>query len=203
MKLKSKRAFAELAEVLKNPEEGGPEIAYWVFEDISSSKWKNLTLITPGRYGDEYPKTYGHYHTSEQMFESSKLISGEGIFLLQKKFYDRNGNWIQNRVESVYFIQAMPGDEMVYIPREFAHSWSNVGNLPLITYDDWIETGQPTHTYAEIRNLKGMAYYLVENPNGQIDYVSNLNYIDNPEPKWVTPEEFNYLTQNKYHEKKQ
>jgi oxalate decarboxylase/phosphoglucose isomerase-like protein (cupin superfamily) len=195
MKIKSTRSREALTEVLQDPAASGPETAYWVFENISQGKWKNLTILTAGRYGKEFPKTYGHYHTSDQKYESSKLISGEGIFALQKKFYDATGTWVPNKVEHVYLVQASAGDETVYIPQEYAHSWTNVGTLPLLTYDDWVETGQPTHTYNEIQGLQGMAYYMLTDSTGQPVIAPNPKYTELPEPKWVTPEEFNYLTQ--------
>lgn len=194
MKIKSIRPLEELKKVLMNPQAQGPETAYWVFEGISKGKWNNLTILVAGRYDKEYPKTYGHYHTSDQKFESSKLISGEGIFMLQKKYFSPDGTWIPNRVEKVYLVQAKAGDEAVSIPQNYAHSWSNTGKLPLLTFDDWIETGEPTHTYNEIEDLKGMAYYLIEDDSGQVVFVPNENYAQLPEPKWVTPEEFNFLS---------
>jgi oxalate decarboxylase/phosphoglucose isomerase-like protein (cupin superfamily) len=198
MNIKSARSRESLSEVLMDPKSRGPEIAYWVLENIStgSDEWRNLTILAPGKYGQEYTKTYGHYHTSEQEVEISKLIKGKGLFLLQKKFYDTRGNWITHQVDVAYLIEATPEDDPVYIPKNYAHSWVNTGTLPLMTYDNWRETGEPTHTYDEVKDLHGLAYYIIEGKNGNPQAVPNPNYRDLAEPKWVTPEEFNYLSQN-------
>ena len=60
---------------------------YWVFSGISN-EWENMTVISPGLCGDEFPKTYGHYHNTE-VTEKYKLLSGQGILLMQRrKFVD-------------------------------------------------------------------------------------------------------------------
>jgi len=45
-----------------SPEERGPDFAYWVFSGIASKVWENMTVISPGTYGQEFVKTFGHYH---------------------------------------------------------------------------------------------------------------------------------------------
>jgi hypothetical protein len=39
------------------------DVVYWVFSNISKTG-ENLTLISPGDYNGEFPKTFGHYHSS-------------------------------------------------------------------------------------------------------------------------------------------
>jgi len=197
MNIKSTRSIQSLSEVLMTPDATGPETAYWVFENISKGKWNNITILVSGRYEREYPKTYGHYHISSQEIECSKIISGSGIFMLQKKFYDSEGNWVPNKIESVYFVKSVaPPAEIVMIPKEYAHSWINIGDMPLVIYDDWREpkNGDESHTYNEIENLRGMAYYIVEGSDGTLEVIPNPLYNDIPEPLWVTSEEFNYLS---------
>lgn len=188
MEIKSSRTLEELKSVLQNPDANGPNVVYWVFKDITQSTWANMTVTVAGRYDKEYPKTYGHYHTSSEADEVYRLIHGRGIFLLQKKHIDENGNFVPDIVDEVYVIQADTPDEEIVVPKEYGHSWSNIGDTPLITFDNWIYDHNPAD-YKPIEKLKGLVYYVVEN-NGNVELIPNPNYKKHPKPIWVTPKEF-------------
>lgn len=194
MELKSTRRLEELKEVLRDENSKGPDVVYWVFKDISENKWEDITVLTSGDYNKEFPKTYGHYHAVSNSNETYKVVTGEGIFLLQKKFIDENNNWIPEKVEKVYLIKAKVGDEIT-VTKDYGHSWSNIGELPLITLDDWREK-HVEDDYKEIKRLKGMAYYLIkenDEKNNNIKVIPNTNYRDLPNPQWITAEEFKKL----------
>lgn len=176
VKLGSIRELAALKIVLKDSTSSGPDPVYWVFGEISEEKWANLTVITPGNYNGEFPKTFGHYHPENAPDETYQLIDGQGVLIMQKK-----------DLSEVYLIKAKPGDEIIITP-EYGHSWSNLGKKPLISYDDWRSGHQPSD-YADIARLHGMAYYLIEE-GGEVKAVPNPNYKDLPEPIWVTSKEF-------------
>lgn len=186
MKLSSTRTLEGLKPVLKDPTSRGPDPAYWVFSEISSDKWANLTITSPGNYNDEFPKTFGHYH-STQVDETYKLIQGEGIFIMQSKFLDEKGIWIEDKVKEVFLIQAKIGDEILITP-QWGHSWSNIGEIPLITFDNWTSGHQPSD-YEVIERLHGLSYYLVEN-QGKPTPVANPNYKDLPDPVWISASDF-------------
>lgn len=191
MKLASTRNLEELRPVLKNPESVGPDSVYWVFNDVSSDKWANMTIINNGLLDNEYIKTFGHYHGVD-VNETYHIIEGLGVAVLQKKHIE-NGNLIPEMVDIVYLVKLKPGDEITYKP-EYGHSLSNTGSIPLITYDDW-RLGHPTadkFDYEPIEKQKGMAYYLVKEDD-EIKAIANLNYKNLPEPIWLTAEEFKNL----------
>lgn len=172
--------------VLQDKNCSGPETLYWVFNGVDpKGVWENITVTAPGKTGEEYPKTYGHYHGVD-VVETYKLVAGHAIFVMQAKFIE-NGIWIPEKVSAVYLIKAIPGDEITITP-ELGHSWSNVGDSAMVTFDDWRSGHQPSD-YEPITKLKGMAYYLTEE-NGQVKPVVNPNYKDVPEPIWLTAEEF-------------
>jgi len=196
MRLEWLRPKSELKEVLYEPRSVGPEIAYWIFSDLTIEKWKDMTVIAPGLYGKEFPKTYGHYHTPH-VYETYKLVHGDGTFLLQKKHYEnyvasgaRTKKWIPEQVDEVYMVKFSAGDELI-IPQDFGHSWSNVGATPLITFDDWT-SGHTATDYEAIKKLKGMAFYITLGGNG-IKFVPNPNYKKLPDPKVITAKEFQRL----------
>jgi glucose-6-phosphate isomerase, archaeal len=186
MKLGSTRTLEGLKPVLKDPSSLGPDPVYWVFDEVGADIWANVTITAPGRLGEEYPKTFGHYHPVDAPDELYRVISGEGIFQMQKKKVV-NGEWIEDEVEEVVLIKGQVDDEIIIKP-EWGHSWSNIGETPLITFDNWTFGHSPTD-YDVIERLKGMAYYLVEE-EGEVKAIKNPNYKNLPEPKWLTAEEF-------------
>ena len=191
MKLGSTRELSGLRPVLKDENASGPDPVYWVFSDISGDKWANLTVIAPGLYGDEYPKTYGHYHGTD-VDETYHLIEGEGILLMQKKHVE-DGTVVPGRVDKVYLIRVKPGEEIIITP-EWGHSWSNVGKVPLLSFDDWTHGHSPSD-YEIMEQLKGMAYYLTS-ANGEITPVANPHYQDLPEAEWIDVTRWNEIRQS-------
>jgi len=187
MRLEWLRPKKEIKDVLLEPKANGPEIAYWIFSDLTKNEWQNMTVIAPGLYGKEFTKTYGHYHPP-RILETYKLIAGEGILILQKKYIEK-GVWNPEKVEQVYMIKLLPKEELT-IPYEFGHSWSNVGKAPLIVFDDW-DAGHTPSDYEVIKKLRGMCFYIVN--DGGIKFVPNPKYKNHPEPKVLTAKEFQRL----------
>lgn len=173
--------------VLQDPESAGVDPVYWVFKEVTEDRWENVTVIAPGRLGQEYPKTFGHYHPADAPDETYHLIEGAGVLQLQKKHLDKQGGLDLTQVDEVVFIKAEPGMEIV-IPQEWGHSWSNVGEGPLISFDDW-RSGHTPADYEPIEHQQGLAYYLVEE-DSQVRTIPNPKYQNLPEPQWLTPEEF-------------
>lgn len=171
--------------VLMDLEAKGPDPVYMVVTGVSAEEWMNLTIITPGRYGAEFPKTYGHYH-SKAVPEVYHRVYGEGLLMLQKKHFDGK-MWVPERVDEVLIINTQHGDELTITP-EYGHSWSNVGKLPLLLYDNW-SVGHEPSDYAMIEKLQGLAYYLIDD-GGKVKAVANKKYQDLPEPVWLSVAEF-------------
>lgn len=186
MKLGSIRELEGNRPVLKDPQASGPDPVYWVFSEVSDEKWANVTVIAPGLYNGEYPKTFGHYHGTD-VDETYHLIEGDGVLQLQSKYIDEKGEWVRDRVKEVYLVRVKPGEEVLITP-EWGHSWSNVGKLPILSFDNWRSGHKPTD-YEDIQKLQGLAYYLVEE-NGELKAVPNPHYKDLPKAKWVSAEEF-------------
>lgn len=189
MKLSSIRELSGLKPVLKNPDASGPDPVYWVFGEVAGPRlaegWANITIIAPGSFDGEYPKTFGHYHGTE-VNETYHLVSGKGILVMQKKHIE-NGVFVPEMVDEVVLIKAAAGDEILITP-QWGHSWSNVGSSPLISFDDWRAGHTPTD-YEMIEKLQGLAYYLVEK-NGEPVPVANPHYKNLPEPILMTVDQF-------------
>lgn len=174
VQLSSTRTLEQLRPVLKDPASSGPPTVYEVFP--SEGEWVNKTVVYPGKLGEEYTKTFGHYHPEGAPDEVYRVTEGEGILELQKK-----------NLSEVLLVKAKSGDEIVITP-EYGHSWSNISTTPLILVDNW-EIGHTRADYGPIERIGGMAYYLVE-LNGEPQAVPNANYKNLPEPVFLTAEEF-------------
>lgn len=190
MKLSSTRDLAGLRVVLKDPQSLGPNPAYFVFDEVSREKWFNNTILAAGRFGDEFNKTLGHYHPENAALETYKLIFGQGVFIMQKK-HSQNGILAPGVVDSVYIVEMEVGDEVIIKP-EWGHALINLGDLPLITFDDW-KLGHTPQDYEPIEKAHGMAYYLITEA-GKVKAVPNPNYRNLPEAKWISAQRFNSLT---------
>ncbi|KYH40473.1 MAG: glucose-6-phosphate isomerase [Candidatus Bathyarchaeota archaeon B26-2] len=77
------------------------------------------TIIFPGKVGDEYYFTKGHFHEKEDASEVYIGLEGEGIILMQS----RSGEVRHLKIEP---------NVAVYIPPGFAHRTINVGSSKLV-----------------------------------------------------------------------
>jgi len=111
VQIKTVRTKEELSPVLLSPEEKGPDFAYWVFSGVTrNNRWENMTVLTPGTYGQEFIKTFGHYHNDPHE-ETYRVVSGKGILLLQEKHFE-GGSWTPNKVDRFIILSILPGDEI-------------------------------------------------------------------------------------------
>lgn len=169
------RTKEKMQEVLMDPESQGPENAYYMLRGTP-----NVTVWEVGRYGQEYIKTYGHYHIGNQP-ETYKILFGQGIGILQH----RNGS---GEVDEIRLVKAKAGDT-VHVPAgPWGHAFVNVGTTYFITEDDAPnDASHAQNDYLPMKDKHGMAYYIVEE-NDEPKAVPNSHYQNLPEPTWVEPE---------------
>lgn len=176
------RTHTEMVGVLMNPNALGPEVHYYMIRGGSDKK--NLTVWQNGLVGEEYIKTYGHYHISD-FLETYTVLSGEGMILLQVRKLDESGNPIDDEIDSFKAIFVRPGS-VVRIPKRSGHLALNIGKSWLVTSDDspvnfkknteTDEAAWPLHAdYEPVRKMKGFAYYVIEK-DGQPFFIKNSNY---------------------------
>ena len=171
------RTHAKMKEVLMNPKAKGPEIHYYMIR--GGKKRKNITIWETGKAGNEYIKTYGHYHVGK-LDETYWILQGEGILLLQKRKKNRS-----DEVEYVKAIFVKTGDN-IYIPSGVGHLVANIGKTWMVTADNSPianidSASMPGHAdYASVKKMQGFAYYIVEK-NGKPAFVKNPRYKNVPE----------------------
>lgn len=178
------RTYQKMQEVLMEPQAQGSEIQYHMVR--GGSKQRNITIWEPGLVGNEYIKTYGHYHVGK-LDETYWIIFGEGIALLQKRAVDGNGNYLDDEIEEAYVVHVKPGDSL-YIPPEWGHLVANISETYFVTaddspvnFDEVNPVSMPGHAdYEAVKKMQGFCYYVVEK-DGQPTLVKNPKYKKIPE----------------------
>lgn len=118
------------------------------------------TSIHPGKIGDEYFMTKGHYHRRPDTSEVYLGLEGKGCLLIQT---------VQGDFES---IDIEPG-VMAYIPPYWGHRMVNTGSMPFVFFA--VYPGDAGHNYGDIERT-GFVKILVEKDGKPLLLVDN--------PRW-------------------
>lgn len=119
------------------------------------------TSITyPGKVGDEYYMTKGHFHTVLDTAEVYYCLRGHGYMLMESP----EGDWEAAELTA---------GKAVYVPGRYAHRSINISDSePLVTF--YAFPGHAGHDYGTIET-KGFRKLIVER-NGKPEIIDN--------PKW-------------------
>jgi glucose-6-phosphate isomerase len=132
-------------EVYENPR---PELA----GELSSG----LSIVHPGRVGQEYYMTKGHYHAVRGTAEVYYCMQGKGVLLME------------NEAGDVSVEEFFPG-RVVYVTPDWAHRSINTGDEDLVTF--FVYPANAGHDYATI-DAVGFSKRLLEQ-NGEPTIVDN------------------------------
>lgn len=189
------RKLEDMRPVLAQQNGTGPENLYFMYRDVSfpgdhdiAVQYRvryDLTVIVPGKIGNEYIKTAGHYHptangTSLTYPEVYEVIHGTAHYLLQK-VGEKAGT-----VLDIVLVEAKAGDKVI-VPPNYGHITINAGSEPLVMAN-WVER-YFSSTYDPIRHYRGAAYYEIEE-DGQPVFVDNAAYEVVPELRMVPPRDY-------------
>ena len=117
------------------------------------------TIMSPGKVGDEFFLTRGHFHVRRECGEAYYAQSGSGILLLES----RDG---ETRT-----VEMKPG-VCAFIPPEWAHRSINTGPDKLVF--TWFCATDAGHEYGEIQE-RGMRR-LVLDRGGEVVVAENPNF---------------------------
>jgi glucose-6-phosphate isomerase len=169
---KAVRKVSDLAKALLNPKVREERDVYYMFRNVYGSEGIrfDITVIPAGELGEEFPKTFGHYHpdsgAGKGYPEAYQVLKGKGMFILQRNTSD-------SRVE-VIMVDAKEGDVML-IPPDYGHVSINNGNEALVlanlVYDKF------SSLYEGHAENQGAAYYYLK--DGEIRQNSNYIVKDN------------------------
>lgn len=117
------------------------------------------SIAYPGKVGDEYFFTKGHFHTILDTAEVYLCLQGRGLILME------------NPEGDVQYQVLTPG-KMVYVPKCYAHRSINIGKEPFVQFFTF--RADAGHDYGTIES-KGYRKLVVEK-DGDFAIVDN--------PKW-------------------
>ena len=172
----SQRTIEEMKPVVMDPESiknGGA--AYTVrrnLEILSGKIRYDKTFLSPKKLGNEFMKTFGHYH-KDNAPELYEVLEGRAYFLLQK--YGSNK---VAEIKEAYIVEANAGEKAIMPPR-YGHLSINIGEQDLIL-GNWI--GLTDYDYTTFAKLRGGCYYILDK-NSKIEFEKNKNYKSVPELK--------------------
>lgn len=115
-------------------------VRFWrpVVEGTTGGLFWGATVIQPGRVGDEFFMTHGHFHTIRDRGEYYATVKGTGALLLMRE----NGET---------WSETMNPGSVHYIHGGIAHRVANTGIEPLTFLASW--PSDAGHDYAQIRSM--------------------------------------------------
>lgn len=143
-------------------------LLYEVYElkrpEIPGELLHGISIVHPGKVGDEYYMTKGHFHTVLDTAEVYYCLKGGGYMVMETP----DGEWA---------VEALQPNTVLYVPPCWAHRSVNTSpNKDLITF--FVYPGNSGHDYGSIET-QGFRK-LVLDRNGAPEIVDN--------PRWLPPE---------------
>lgn len=135
---------------------------YQILRPESSGELMNgLSILHPGKVGDEYFMTKGHFHRMLETAEVYYCLQGQGAMVME----DPEGHWA---IEDLH-----PG-RVLYVPPRWAHRSVNTGtDTDLVTF--YVFPGHAGHDYGAIQG-RGFRKQVIESEGCP-------KVVDNP--KWI------------------
>ena len=139
-------------------------VLYEVYEvkrpESEGELMNGISIVHPGKVGEEYFMTKGHFHTVLDTAEVYYCLKGEGVMVMETP----EGEW---SIEELH-----PGC-VLYVPPHWAHRSVNTGQLVnLVTF--FIYPGNAGHDYGTIEQ-QGFRKLVVER-DGRVQVIDN--------PRW-------------------
>src|SRR3989344_2193761 len=181
------RTGERMRAVLQSPDAEAPGEFYYMHRDVHMKKDEkkiraanlryDITILSPFAVGDEYNKTFGHYHpkvpgTGTWYPEVYEVLHGHAHYLLQ------NGDATEFLV-----YDARAGDKCVMLPG-FGHITVNPSLKENLVMANWVYPGFSSD-YGPIEAKRGAEWY--ETVSG---FVPNTNYEKSNPVKIITARDF-------------
>ena len=143
-------------------------LLYEVYEikrpEVAGELLHGLSIVHPGKVGDEYYMTKGHFHTVLETAEVYYCLKGQGMMVMETP----EGEWA---------VEPLRPNTVLYVPPRWAHRSVNTSlTEDLVTF--FVYPGHAGHDYRTIET-QGFRKLVVER-DGQPQIVDN--------PRWLSPE---------------
>ena len=144
-------------------------ILYEVYEierpEVAGELLHGLSVLHPGKVGDEYFMTKGHFHTILDTAEVYYCLRGSGYMVMETP----EGDWA---------VEPLRPQSVLYVPPRWAHRSVNTSlTEDLVTF--FVYPGDAGHDYGSIE-LQGFRKLVLQR-GGTPQIVDN--------PRWLPPEE--------------
>ena len=143
-------------------------LLYEVYEikrpEVTGEILHGISIVHPGKIGDEYFMTKGHYHTVIDTAEIYYTLAGRGVMVMETP----EGDWA---------VEELKAGSVLYVPPRWAHRSINTGteeNLVMF----FAYPGNAGHDYGTIET-QGFRKLVVDK-DGKPDVIDN--------PRWSPPE---------------
>lgn len=148
--------------------EAGDALLYEVYEirrpEIAGELLQGISIVHPGRVGNEYFMTKGHFHTVLDTAEVYYCLRGQGYMVMENP----EGDWA---------IEPLRPQSVLYVPPRWAHRTVNTSSSEdLVTF--FVYPGDAGHDYGSIEK-QGYRKLIVEQGGAPA-------IVDNP--RWLPPE---------------
>jgi len=138
-------------------------VLYEVYEirrpELAGELMYGISIVHPGKVGDEYFMTKGHFHTVLDTAEVYYCLKGQGAMVMEPP----EGEWSVEELR--------PG-RVLYVPPRWAHRSVNSGQQDLVTF--FVYPGNAGHDYGTIEQ-QGFRKLVVER-DGRAQVIDN--------PRW-------------------
>ena len=143
-------------------------VLYQVYEikrpEVAGELLHGVSIVHPGKVGDEYYMTKGHFHTVLDTAEVYFCLRGEGYMVMETP----EGDWA---------VEPLRPNAVLYVPPRWAHRSVNTSPTEdLVTF--FVYPGNAGHDYGSIEQ-QGYRKLVVER-NGRPSITDN--------PRWLPPE---------------
>jgi glucose-6-phosphate isomerase len=143
-------------------------VLYQVYEikrpEVAGELLHGVSIVHPGKVGDEYYMTKGHFHTVLDTAEVYFCLRGEGYMVMETP----EGDWA---------VEPLRPNAVLYVPPRWAHRSVNTSPTEdLVTF--FVYPGNAGHDYGSIEK-QGYRKLVVER-NGRPSITDN--------PRWLPPE---------------
>jgi glucose-6-phosphate isomerase len=175
------RTLTSIRACLRDPNCDGPDPVYAIAMDVAHradhealvNRMLLFGVVTyaAGKLGDEPVRSQGHVHrvSSHSGWSSPELYeiwSGRAIILMQERAADDPGR--------VYAVEARPG-EKILVPPRWAHATISADKHHPLTFSALCDR-EYGFEYQELRRRKGLAWYALITPAGELAWEANPAY---------------------------
>jgi glucose-6-phosphate isomerase len=177
------RTLESIRRSLRNPDCDGPDPVYAIAMDVGKMEHFHLlnqhhllygaVTYAAGRLGDEPVRSQGHIHKNSPLSgwstpEVYEIWSGKAIIYMQETAEDNPGR--------CFAVIAGPGD-VVIVPPFWAHATISADQELPLTFGAWCDR-EYGFEYDAVRAHKGLAWFPVIAPSGEIEWQKNPNYLE-------------------------